>query len=76
MIRHGRTLRAADVIRAEQVRQSLRTALGALMTRYDVLAMATVPVEPFAADAVGPPGRPTPPPCNGWPGRPRPTPST
>lgn len=54
VIRHGRTLRAADVIRAEQVRQSLRTALGALMTRYDVLAMATVPVEPFAADAVGP----------------------
>jgi len=54
VIRYGRTLSGADVIRAEEVRQELRTGLRALMARYDVLAMATVPVEPFAAGAIGP----------------------
>ncbi|MER7779688.1 amidase family protein [Streptomyces sp. NPDC096191] len=54
VIRHGRTLRGADVIRAEEVRQGLRTTLRTVMGHYDVLAMATVPVEPFAADAIGP----------------------
>lgn len=55
VIRHGRTLGGADVIRAEEVRQGLRGTLRAVMDRYDVLAMATVPVEPFAAEAIGPP---------------------
>lgn len=55
VIRYGRTLGGADVIRAEEVRQGLRTTLRTVMDRYDVLAMATVPVEPFAADAIGPP---------------------
>ncbi|MFD4263051.1 amidase [Streptomyces sp. NPDC058534] len=55
VIRHGRTLTGADVIRAEEVRQNLRATLRTVMNRYDVLAMATVPIEPFAADAVGPP---------------------
>ncbi|MFJ8150371.1 amidase [Streptomyces sp. NPDC096048] len=55
VIRHGRTLGGADVIRAEEVRQNLRATLRTVMDRYDVLAMATVPVEPFAADTVGPP---------------------
>ncbi|MFF7610208.1 amidase [Streptomyces parvulus] len=55
VIRHGRTLTAADVIRAEQVRHTLRTTLRRTMDRYDILAMATVPLEPFAAHAVGPP---------------------
>ncbi|EHN77687.1 amidase [Streptomyces coelicoflavus] len=55
VVRHGRTLGGADVIRAEEVRQGLRATLRTVMDRYDVLAMATVPVEPFAADAVGPP---------------------
>ncbi|MET7275747.1 amidase family protein [Streptomyces flaveolus] len=55
VIRHGRTLGGADVIRAEEVRQDLRATLRTVMDRYDILAMATVPVEPFAADAVGPP---------------------
>jgi aspartyl-tRNA(Asn)/glutamyl-tRNA(Gln) amidotransferase subunit A len=32
----------------------LRTRLGEVMGRYDVLAMATVPVEPHAADEIGP----------------------
>ncbi|MDQ0408593.1 amidase family protein [Streptomyces sp. NBC_01723] len=55
VIRHGRTLGGADVIRAEEVRQNLRATLRTVMDRYDILAMATVAVEPFAADAVGPP---------------------
>jgi aspartyl-tRNA(Asn)/glutamyl-tRNA(Gln) amidotransferase subunit A len=55
VIRYGRTLTGADVMRAEEVRQGLRATLRTVMDRYDVLAMATVPVEPFAADAVGPP---------------------
>ncbi|MFI8233789.1 amidase [Streptomyces sp. NPDC085900] len=55
VIRYGRTLGGADVIRAEEVRQNLRATLRTVMDRYDVLAMATVPVEPFAADAIGPP---------------------
>ncbi|TQJ92848.1 aspartyl-tRNA(Asn)/glutamyl-tRNA(Gln) amidotransferase subunit A [Streptomyces sp. SLBN-31] len=55
VIRYGRTLSGADVIRAEEVRQNLRATLRTVMDRYDVLAMATVPVEPFAYDAVGPP---------------------
>ncbi|MFJ5265797.1 amidase [Streptomyces sp. NPDC088387] len=54
VIRHGRTLSGADVIRAEEVRQSLRTTLRAVMDRYDILAMAAVPVEPFEAGAIGP----------------------
>ncbi|MFE9312710.1 amidase [Streptomyces sp. NPDC006706] len=54
VIRHGRTLCGADVIRAEEVRQGLRATLRTVMDRYDVLAMATVPVEPFAAGAIGP----------------------
>ncbi|MFE5262844.1 amidase [Streptomyces coelicoflavus] len=55
VVRHGRTLGGADVIRAEEVRQGLRATLRTVMDCYDVLAMATVPVEPFAAGAVGPP---------------------
>ncbi|MER5510705.1 amidase family protein [Streptomyces sp. NPDC002766] len=55
VIRHGRTLGAADVIRAEEVRQNLRATLRTVMDHYDVLAMATVPVEPFAYDAIAPP---------------------
>ena len=54
VIRYGRTLGGADVIRAEEVRQGLRATLRTVMDHYDVLAMATVPIEPFAADAVGP----------------------
>ncbi|MBT2402049.1 MULTISPECIES: amidase [unclassified Streptomyces] len=54
VVRHGRTLSGADVMRAEEVRQGLRTTLRSVMDRYDMLAMATVPVEPFAAEAIGP----------------------
>ncbi|MEU0162927.1 amidase family protein [Streptomyces sp. NPDC006261] len=54
VVRHGRTLSGADVMRAEAVRQGLRTTLRSVMDRYDMLAMATVPIEPFAADAIGP----------------------
>jgi aspartyl-tRNA(Asn)/glutamyl-tRNA(Gln) amidotransferase subunit A len=54
IVRYGRTLSGAAVMRAEEVRQELRVRLRALMDRYDLLAMATVPVEPFRADAIGP----------------------
>jgi aspartyl-tRNA(Asn)/glutamyl-tRNA(Gln) amidotransferase subunit A len=54
VVRHGRTLSGVKVIQAEEVRQNLRATLRSVMDRYDLLAMATVPVEPFDADAVGP----------------------
>ncbi|MFI5662048.1 amidase [Streptomyces sp. NPDC051684] len=54
LVRYGRALSAAAVARAEQTRLALRTRLGELMRSYDLLAMATVPVEPFAADAIAP----------------------
>lgn len=54
IVRHGRTLSGATVMRAQEVRHSLRTTLRSVMDRFDLLAMATVPVEPFDADAIGP----------------------
>jgi aspartyl-tRNA(Asn)/glutamyl-tRNA(Gln) amidotransferase subunit A len=39
----------------DEVRQNLRATLRTVMDHYDVLAMATVPVEPFAYDAIAPP---------------------
>ncbi|MDI3422578.1 amidase [Streptomyces luteolus] len=54
VVRHGHTLSGADVIRAEEVRQGLRSTLRTVMDRYDILAMATVPIEPFAAEDIGP----------------------
>jgi aspartyl-tRNA(Asn)/glutamyl-tRNA(Gln) amidotransferase subunit A len=44
----------AEVLHAEEVRLALRTALSAVMERYDLLAMATVPIEPFERTAIGP----------------------
>ncbi len=54
VVRYGRTLGGAAVVRAEEVRMELRTTLGSVMDRYDLLAMATVPEGPFDAHAVGP----------------------
>ncbi|MFD5876981.1 amidase [Streptomyces sp. NPDC060322] len=54
IVRHGRTLSGATVMRAEEVRQGLRTTLRSVMDRYDLLVMATVPAEPFPVDAIGP----------------------
>jgi aspartyl-tRNA(Asn)/glutamyl-tRNA(Gln) amidotransferase subunit A len=54
VVRHGRSLSGAAVMRAEAARLALRTRLGLAMDRYDLLAMATVPAEPFAADAIAP----------------------
>ncbi|NKI42640.1 amidase [Streptomyces physcomitrii] len=54
VVRHGRGLDGAAVMRAEEVRMELRTRLAAVMERHDLLAMATVPVEPFAPEAIGP----------------------
>ena len=55
VVRYGRTVSGAAVMRAEEVRLALRTALRSVMDRYDLLAMATVPIEPFDVDAIGPP---------------------
>ncbi|WP_026184395.1 amidase [Salinispora vitiensis] len=55
LIRYGRTLTGAAVLRAEETRMALRARLHHVMQRYDLLAMATVPITPFAADAVAPP---------------------
>jgi aspartyl-tRNA(Asn)/glutamyl-tRNA(Gln) amidotransferase subunit A len=54
VVRHGRTVSGASVLRAEETRLQLRVQLRRLMDRYDVLAMATVPIEPFDVDALGP----------------------
>ncbi|MEU6393878.1 amidase family protein [Streptomyces sp. NPDC046939] len=54
IVRHGRTLSGEDVMRAEGVRQSLRARMRAVMNRYDLLAMTTVPVEPLQANAIAP----------------------
>lgn len=55
VIHHGRALTGVELARAEQMRMALRVTLRAVMERYDLLAMATVPIEPFEADAIGPP---------------------
>ena len=55
IVQYGRTVSGASVMRAEEVRLALRTTLRSVMDRYDLLAMATVPVEPFGVDAIAPP---------------------
>ncbi|HEY7486225.1 MAG TPA: amidase family protein [Streptosporangiaceae bacterium] len=55
IVRHGRTVSGASVLRAEDARLALRARLRSVLEHYDLLAMATVPIEPFAADAIGPP---------------------
>ncbi|MEV0530015.1 amidase family protein [Streptomyces sp. NPDC050439] len=54
IVRYGRTLSGETVMRAEGVRQTLRARLRAVMERYDLLAMATVPIEPLRADTIAP----------------------
>ncbi|MEV1026437.1 amidase family protein [Streptomyces sp. NPDC050264] len=55
IVRYGRTLSGAAVARAEETRLALRVRLAEVMDSYDLLVMATVPVEPFAAGAIAPP---------------------
>src|SRR6266536_6606875 len=55
VVRYGRTVSGAAVLRAEAVRLALRTTMRSIMASYDLLAMATVPIEPFDVDAIGPP---------------------
>ncbi|QWQ41401.1 amidase [Streptomyces sp. YPW6] len=55
VVRYGRSLGAAAVARAEDTRLALRIRLAAVMDSYDLLVMATVPIEPFAAEAIAPP---------------------
>jgi aspartyl-tRNA(Asn)/glutamyl-tRNA(Gln) amidotransferase subunit A len=55
VVRYGRTVDGATVMRAEDVRMTLRATLRSVMDRYDILAMPTVPIEPFEFDAIGPP---------------------
>ena len=50
VVRHGRGLLAADLARALAERIVLRERLDGLMERFDLLAMATVSIEPFAVD--------------------------
>lgn len=52
--RYGHTLSGTAVVRAEEERLSLRTTLRLAMAHHDLLAMATVPVEPFDLGAIGP----------------------
>jgi aspartyl-tRNA(Asn)/glutamyl-tRNA(Gln) amidotransferase subunit A len=56
---HGRGLSAADLAGALTARALLTQRLSAVMERFDLLAMATVSAEPFAADQWRPdPGGP------------------
>ncbi|MGW0121038.1 amidase [Streptomyces sp. NPDC003327] len=55
VVRYGRSLGAAAVARAENTRLALRARLATVMDSYDLLVMATVPIEPFAAEAIAPP---------------------
>ncbi|GAA0571592.1 amidase [Actinomadura livida] len=55
LVRYGRSLSGTAIMRAEEARMALRATLGSVMADYDLLAMATVPTEPFAADAIAPP---------------------
>lgn len=55
LVRYGRTVSGAALMRAEEVRLALRTRLRSVMEHYDLLAMATVPVEPFSVGAIAPP---------------------
>lgn len=54
VVRYGRTLSGAAVMRAESARLALKTQLGAVMDDFDLLAMATVPCEPFGVDEIAP----------------------
>jgi aspartyl-tRNA(Asn)/glutamyl-tRNA(Gln) amidotransferase subunit A len=51
IVAHGRRLSAADLARAQTERAMLVQSLDRLMERFDVLAMPTVSIEPFAVDA-------------------------
>lgn len=51
---YGRALSAATMMRAEQARLGLRARLALAMKEYDLLAMATVGIEPFDFDAIAP----------------------
>ena len=55
VVRYGRTVSGADVQRAEEVRLALRVRLLEVMADYDLLAMPTVPIEPFGVEEIGPP---------------------
>jgi aspartyl-tRNA(Asn)/glutamyl-tRNA(Gln) amidotransferase subunit A len=55
LVRYGRTVSGAALMRAEEARLALRIRLASVMDRYDLLAMATVPVEPFSVGAIAPP---------------------
>lgn len=52
---YGRSLSGADVMRAEEARMDLRVKMRSVMDRFDLLVMPTVPIEPFAVDAIAPP---------------------
>lgn len=54
IVHYGRTLTGAAVLRAEGTRLALRIRLAAVLRTYDLLAMATVPIEPFGVGAIGP----------------------
>ncbi|MEV6727733.1 MULTISPECIES: amidase family protein [unclassified Streptomyces] len=55
VIRYGRGLSAARLAAAYEARAVLRVRSTALMERYDLLAMPTVAIEPFAAELHEPP---------------------
>ncbi|MFJ4655863.1 amidase [Nocardia sp. NPDC088792] len=50
VIRFGGTLDATQLVQAYAGRSRLRTQVHDVMTRYDLLAMPTVPIPPFAAE--------------------------
>ncbi|WP_410598291.1 amidase [Amycolatopsis sp. lyj-90] len=54
IVHYGQTVTGKALVRAAESHLRLRASLHALFDRYDLLAMATVPIEPFDPYAVGP----------------------
>jgi aspartyl-tRNA(Asn)/glutamyl-tRNA(Gln) amidotransferase subunit A len=54
IVHYGQTVTGVDMVRAAETHMRLRTRVHAAFARYDLLAMATVPLEPFDPYAVAP----------------------
>ncbi|TVT07986.1 amidase [Amycolatopsis bartoniae] len=54
VVRYGRTLSGTDLVRAADAQLALRARISTVFEHHDLLAMATVPIEPFHPYAVGP----------------------
>ncbi|MFD3596426.1 amidase [Nocardia sp. NPDC058640] len=54
VVNYGRTLSGTEVLSAERTRARLTQSMARLMERWDILAMPTVPIEPFPVNSCRP----------------------